>query len=179
MMRGWVCMTGMGLLFVAGVNRKERVALFTHELGETGSEIVPCLFGCPFYGGARIVLRGFYPSRRDSGRGIWRCLRGGRGAGSATGDFRQSIAADLLGVVTGHERGAGRPAATGVVDPSEAQAVARESIELWGVDFGAIAADVGETEIIGKDDDDVGPCRNGQGVANEDRAGDGEQVFHE
>lgn len=43
----------------------------------------------------------------------------------------------------------------GVVELGEAEAVLGEGVEVGRFDFGAVAAEVGEAEVIGHDDDDV------------------------
>ena len=69
------------------------------------------------------------------------------------------VHADLLGVVAGHERGAGGPAASGVVEAGETKAVRSEAVEVGRGDFAAVTAEIGEAEIIGEDDEDVGTRR--------------------
>ncbi len=82
--------------------------------------------------------------------------------GEGVGGF---VAADLLGVIAGHEAGAGGPAAGGGVHLGEAEAGFGEGVEEGGGDFGAVAAEVGEAEVVGEDEEDVGfGGRGGIGV---------------
>ena len=63
---------------------------------------------------------------------------------------------DLLRVEAGHQSTASGPAAGSVVELREAQAVLRERIEIRRLNLAAIATEVGVTEIIREDEDDVG-----------------------
>jgi hypothetical protein len=84
----------------------------------------------------------------------------GRGDGLSA-PFRRLCAAGER-VVTGEQCAARRPAARGVVELSEAKAVLRQRIELWRVDLAAVTADGRKTEIVGKNDNDVRSCGEGQ-----------------
>ena len=66
------------------------------------------------------------------------------------------VALNLLRIVAGHERGAAGPASGGVVKVGKTKAILGKGVEMWGLDFRAIAAEVGESEVIGEDDEDVG-----------------------
>ena len=82
---------------------------------------------------------------------------------------------NLLRVVAGQQRAARGPAARGVVELSEAQPVAGKGIEVWGGDFAAVTAGVGETHVVGEDEDNVGLCRRGGGVQQRGRREQGQQ----
>jgi len=49
-----------------------------------------------------------------------------------------------------------------IVELGEAEAVLGEGVEVGRFDFRAVAADVGEAEVIGHDDDDVWGCWSGR-----------------
>ena len=59
------------------------------------------------------------------------------------------VATDLLRVVAGHEAATGGPAAGGGVHLTKAEARFGERVEERGGDFGAVAAEVGEAEVVG------------------------------
>jgi len=69
----------------------------------------------------------------------------------------QAVAVHRLRVVAGEQRRAGGPAAGGVVALREPQAARREGVEVRRVDLAAVDAEVGETEVVGQDHEDVGP----------------------
>ena len=62
----------------------------------------------------------------------------------------------LVSVETGEQSGPGRAAAGGIVELCEAQSVAGEPVQIRGMNFPAIAADVGIAHVIRHDQDDVG-----------------------
>src|SRR5690606_9694119 len=71
-------------------------------------------------------------------------------------DLGECVAANLLGVVAGEERGSRRPAAGGVIELSEAESFVSQLVEVRGGDFAAVTAEVGIAEVVGEDDEDVG-----------------------
>ena len=71
-------------------------------------------------------------------------------------DAWEGVTAYLLGVVAAEEGTAGGPATGGVVELSEAEAAGSEGVEVWGLDFTAIATEVGPAEVVGDDDENVG-----------------------
>ena len=75
------------------------------------------------------------------------------GEGGSTGEGRS---AGLVTVEAGEERDAGGVALGGVVKLGEAESVLGELVQVGSRDFRAVAADVGEAEVIGHDHDDVG-----------------------
>ena len=64
--------------------------------------------------------------------------------------------ADRVSVVTGKELGPGGVTLRGVVELGEAQTVLCELVEVGGLDFPAIAADVGVPHVIDHNQDKVG-----------------------
>ncbi len=52
-----------------------------------------------------------------------------------------------------------------------AQALGREAIDVRGVDVGAVAAEVGEAEVVDEDDDDVGRVFTGMRAVRPRRRG--------
>ncbi len=76
----------------------------------------------------------------------------GFGDGGAAGEFG---AAGLVAVESGEQRDTGGVALGGVVELGEAEAFLGEGVELGGFDFGTVATDVREAEVVGHDEDDV------------------------
>ena len=64
--------------------------------------------------------------------------------------------ARLVRVEAGEQGRPRRAAAGHVVELRDANAVGRERIDIGCANFAAVAADVGEAEVIGKDNDDIG-----------------------
>jgi hypothetical protein len=62
----------------------------------------------------------------------------------------------LVTVEAGEKGDAGGVALGGVVELGEAEAVVGERVEVGSIDFGAVAAEIGEAEVIGHDEDDIG-----------------------
>lgn len=83
--------------------------------------------------------------------------------------------AGLVGVEAGHEGGASGAAAGAVVELGVAGAAGGERVDIGGFDLRAVAADVGETEIVGEENDDIGTFGRGLGVGREGRA-EGEEL---
>jgi hypothetical protein len=78
------------------------------------------------------------------------------------------VAAHLLRVVPGEDRGPRRPAPTGVVELREPQPVRGERVEVRGRDLAAVAPGVGESHVVHEDEKDVrlrrvGGARRGGG----------------
>jgi len=67
----------------------------------------------------------------------------------------RGIHADLLRVVTSHQRGPRRPAAGGVVELRISQAASCQSVEIGGLNLAAVTTEVGKPEIVGQNDDDI------------------------
>ena len=65
-------------------------------------------------------------------------------------------ASEAIRVASAQHRGAGRPAARGVVEFGEAQASRRESVETGRLDLAPEASEVREAHVVGEDDEDVG-----------------------
>ncbi len=82
--------------------------------------------------------------------------------------------AALVGIETGEQRGAGGTAPAVVVELGEAEAVRGEFVEIGGVDFAAVTADVREAHVVGHDEDDVGAFRPGGVRCMGRRCGQGE-----
>src|SRR5262245_31553885 len=76
-------------------------------------------------------------------------------------DAGYGVAADLLGVVAGEDARPRRPAAGGVVELGEPQAVGGETVEVRRGDLAAIAAGVGVAQIVREDQQDIRPGRLG------------------
>ena len=74
---------------------------------------------------------------------------------AAAADTRERVAVNLLRVVTREQRGAGRPAARGVIELREAHALVGEPVEVRRGDLAAVAAEVGVAEVVGEDEYDV------------------------
>jgi len=105
---------------------------------------------------------------------------------------REGFAAGLVTVKAGEEGDTGGVALGGVVELGEAEAIGGEGVEVWGIDFGAVAAEVGEAEVIGHDENDIGAGRSdfakvfdvlklkngltGDGLSKDDE--EGEKWFH-
>jgi hypothetical protein len=70
-------------------------------------------------------------------------------------DVWQCVAVNLLWIIAGQQRRARGPAAGSVLEIREAQAMVRESVEIWRSDLTTVAADVRKTEIVSKNEDDV------------------------
>ena len=69
------------------------------------------------------------------------------------------IAPNLLGVIP-REKGSPRwPASRRVVELGEPQPAGGEPVQVGRLDLAAVAAQVGEAQVIGEDDDDVGSRR--------------------
>ena len=75
------------------------------------------------------------------------------GEGGSTGEGRS---AGLITVEAREERDAGGVALGGIVELGEAESALGELVQVGSRDFRAVAADVGEAEVIGHDHDDVG-----------------------
>src|SRR4051794_3456520 len=60
------------------------------------------------------------------------------------------VETDLLGVISGEKCGACRPAAGRVIKLSVTNSARGQSVEVWCVDFAAVAARVGEAHIVGE-----------------------------
>ena len=81
----------------------------------------------------------------------------------------------LNDLIEGARHGAGRTTPGGVVKLGEAQPVIRQPVEVRGVDFAAVAADVGIAHVIGHDEHDIGPPRRpGPGQAQAKNGDDGQ-----
>ncbi len=94
------------------------------------------------------------------GSGVTRRAKDFRDGGPAS----ERVAPGLVAVEPGQERDARAVALGGVVELGEAQAVFREGIEMGRVDFGSVATEIGEAEVVRHDEDDVGPAlRSGGG----------------
>lgn len=61
-----------------------------------------------------------------------------------------------MGVESGQHAGAGGAATSGVVELAETHPVSRELIDVRGLDFAPVAAEVREAHVIEHDDDHVG-----------------------
>ena len=96
---------------------------------------------------------------------------------AAAGDAGQGVAVDLLGVVTGEQGAAGGPAASGVIELGEAHAVVGEAVEVRRGDLAAVAAEVGEAQVVGEDQHDIGSRRRG-GEGRQGGENQGEQGAH-
>lgn len=77
-------------------------------------------------------------------------------AGPSGESAARRVHPDLLGIVTREERGAGRPAAGGVVKLSEAEAICGKAIEIRRGDFAAVGAEIGKTHVVREDEKNVG-----------------------
>lgn len=103
---------------------------------------------------------------------------GGEGLGDG-GTAGEAFAAGLVAVEAGEQGNAGGVALGGVVELGEAQSVPGEFIEVGGVDFGSVAAEIREAEVVGHDEDDVGAGRGGK---RGEEGGEGEEEgggFHD
>jgi hypothetical protein len=69
--------------------------------------------------------------------------------------------AGLMRIEAGEERRPGGAAAGGVVELGEAEAVFGEAVEGGGGDFTPVGADIGLAEIVGHDENNVGPGGGG------------------
>ena len=58
----------------------------------------------------------------------------------------------MITIEAGEEGDAGGMALGGVVELGETEACFGESVKMGGFDFGAVAAEIGEAEVIGHDD---------------------------
>ena len=65
--------------------------------------------------------------------------------------------AGLMLVKTREQRRAGRAAAARIVESVETQAFGCQPVEVRGVDFTSVAADVRKTQVVGQDYDHIGP----------------------
>ena len=76
--------------------------------------------------------------------------------------------AGLMRIETGHQRGACRAAARTVIERGEARASGGERVNMRRLNLRSITADVGEAEIIGEQNDDIGTP--GRGLAGRGKA---------
>src|SRR5579872_2926369 len=74
---------------------------------------------------------------------------------AAAGYTGNRVAAHLLRVVAGEQSGPRGPATGRVVKLGESQAVFRQSIEIGRLDLPAVATQVGISQIVGQNEDDV------------------------
>ena len=81
--------------------------------------------------------------------------------------------ADGMVVAPGQQRGACWRAEGGGVEVGVAEASGGEAVDVWSGDFGAIAAEVGETHVVEDDEDDVGAAGRGLGWLRPPGAGFG------
>src|SRR5688572_27629889 len=82
---------------------------------------------------------------------LWQEPSPGRAyAPAAAWDARERVAANLLGVISREECRPARPATGRVVGLTEAQTVFGKSVELRRADLAAVTAEIGVTEIVGK-----------------------------
>ncbi len=109
----------------------------------------------------------------------------GVGGGGLAGVFGEDTYSGLVLEEAGEQGGPGGGAACGVVELSEAEAAGGERINVGCGDFPAVAADIGEAHVVGKDEEDIGTWVLGCGgkpwggeEAGEDECG-GEQGIHE
>ena len=83
--------------------------------------------------------------------------------------------ARLLRIKSGEQRGARRTAARGVIELREAHTALRQRIQRRRGDFTPIATEVGLTDIVGHDENDVRPLGgNDRNRTGEQRADNGE-----
>ena len=85
------------------------------------------------------------------------------GAMAAAADAGEGVAVDLLGVVAGEKRGARRPAAGGVVELGEANAILSKPIKIGRGDLAAVGAKVGVAEVVGEDEHHIRSRWGGEG----------------
>ena len=83
------------------------------------------------------------------------------------GSVLHVVVPDRIGVVAGEELGPGGVTLGGVVELGEAQTVLGQLVEVGGLDFTAVAADVGVAHVIHHDEYEVGPGTVGSGVSEE------------
>ena len=92
--------------------------------------------------------------------------------------FHHVSDAGLVGVEARKQGGAGGTAAGGVVELGEAEAAGGEGVEGGGADFATVAAEVGESHVVGENDDEVGRSvgggGNGEGVDGQQEGGEEE-----
>lgn len=70
--------------------------------------------------------------------------------------------AGLVRIDTGEDRGAGGAATRIRVELAEVRTLGGEAIQVGRVDFGTVATEVGVTEIVGEDQDDVRARKSGR-----------------
>lgn len=91
---------------------------------------------------------------------IWQQSGPGRADPSiSAGDSRDSVASNLLGVISRENRTTRGPAPGGVVEPGEAKSAFRQFVQIRRVDFAAVATKVRESEVIGQQKEDIWPGR--------------------
>ncbi len=86
--------------------------------------------------------------------------------------------AEAIAVNPAEEGGPGGPAAGGVVELGEAETVFGQLVEVRGVDFAAEATEVGESHVVGQDDDDVGAVVGVGQDSKVEEEQEGEECFH-
>jgi hypothetical protein len=87
--------------------------------------------------------------------------------------------AEAIAVYTAEERGPCGPAAGGVIELCEAKSVMGQLVKVRGIDFAAEATEIGESHVIGQDNDDVrtriSPCEKSREKESERF----EEMFHD
>ena len=69
---------------------------------------------------------------------------------------RNRIPANLLGEVPRQDLRPRRPATRGVIELLKTQAITRQAVEVGGLDLSSVAAEIGEAEIVGHDQENIG-----------------------
>ena len=109
--------------------------------------------------GAEVPLAGDEGSIAGRLQGFSECLGllGDAAAVAGATDVLGHVAeADTMGILASQNGGAGRAAAAGVVELRQSNPALGERVEIWRVDAGTIAAEVGIAEVVGNDDQQVG-----------------------
>jgi hypothetical protein len=137
---------------VVGV-RIEKATLILEIVGTVKSGDDGHAIEMPFPDVIGAVTRWFEQSRGE------RCPRGPLATSTPATLFSlatlHDVTSHLLRVVATEKGGPGGPASCGVVKVGETEAVLGEGVEVWSFDLRSIAAEVGVTEIIGQDEEDV------------------------